>query len=125
MKIKIGTKDRETVKFHLEDFDVVAPVSAGTIDIQRAKDMLKKELSSPVFTEPGTRNNSAVNICIALHVLGVHDPELWLINFFRQYDHLFNYEDFNELLNHAERVCDYVDNWGPVNLEYKALDYSL
>lgn len=125
MKVKIGTRNKETAKFHLEDFDVVTPVSAGTIDTQRAKDMLKNELSSSTFTKPGTRNNSAVNICIALHVLGVDDPELWLINFFKRYDHLFDYEDFNELLNHAERVCDYVNDWGPATLEYKALDYSL
>lgn len=125
MKVKIGTRNRETVKFHLEDFDVVVPVSAGTTDIQVAKDMLKRELAFPNFTKPGTRNNSAVNICIALHVLGVDDPELWLINFFKRYDHLFDYEDFDKFLDHATRICDYIDDWGPATLEYKALDYSL
>lgn len=126
-KITIGRADkRKAIAFELSDFGVIKKdVRATTLEKEQAEKILLKELGSNLLTAPGFRNDQAVNLCIALHVLGIHDVELWLSLFLDEYSDMFHTADILEFNQHAYRVSLYVDDWGPKGQEYRALDFLL
>ena len=92
----------------------------STFAKQQAIGILNAVTNDSQFMHAGHRNNQAVNFCIALHVLG-HDPKKALADW-RWQDSANDHFLFGQ---HVNRVCDYLDSWGPEGKEDLALDYIL
>ena len=71
----------------------------------------------------GRRNQDAVNMCIALHVLGCGDIDAWLG--WMQDIHVISSHDLELFTEHIERVVGYLDSWGPTGDKGAALGFVL
>ena len=95
------------------------------LEKEQAEEILTTELESNLLTFPGFRNDQAVNLCIALHVLGVQDEEQWLSSFLNKYNDAFIISDIIEFNQHVHRVSLYLNDWGPKGREYNALGFLI
>ena len=77
------------------------------------------------FIASGHRNDTAVNMCIALHVLGISDIEGWFDKFFIKFDNRFDKDEVKYFMDHVYRVINYIDTWGPEGKQGEALGYML
>lgn len=91
-------------------------------DKQKAEEMLADLVGDPNFMSAGRRNDDAVNLCIALHIIG-HDPLDW----FERYAQSIGMEIglMLKALEHIARVVPYLSKWGPKGDEGRALDYKI
>ncbi len=94
-------------------------------DRQWALDVLSEVLSASYFTKPGTRNDSAVDGCCALHCLGCADVESWFRGFFADCPRFFKKEYVDLFLDHVGRVALYLNEWGPEGYEEDVQNYTI
>ena len=73
--------------------------------------------------KPGRRNDDAVNLCIALHVLGCLDTLAW-IDLMKD-KHVIHWLDMAKFYSHILRVEPYTLKWGPEDHMGLALDYTI
>lgn len=93
--------------------------SASDSQINMALGMIAAMCKDPRLGQTGRRNDDAVDLCIAVHVLG-YDAEEWIPEMLA--NHRIDPFDYTEFLGHVERVTEYLDSWGPVGNEGDALD---
>lgn len=135
MKITIecGTLNLFKKTIDLDSFDSETDTGASNAEKMKAIDLLIKTMDDPDFANDGHRNKCAVNLCIALHVLG-YDPYKWIRAFcdWASTDvRWFWSSDLTAFMEHVERVCghgggeDYPKRWGPEGNEGRALDYVI
>lgn len=99
--------------------------SATTEEKARAEEIIQRLTSDPLFMKPGRRNDDAVDLCIALRVLGHPDPLSWFQEFVKENDGRFSYSDLARGEEHIERIAPYAESWGPIGNEGEALDYCI
>ncbi len=97
--------------------DTTARVSSVT----KAADILDKLLDDPKLGQSGRRNDDAVDISIALWVLGIDSPSSWLEH--TVYEQTMVTSTWSEWLDHLERVEGYLESWGPKDKRDEALRY--
>ena len=133
MKVYCGTRMPVHFDIDIDDYATAAPTDANSVLTDadpvirdKAITLLQSTMFDDTFADDGCRNDDAVNACIALHVLG-YDPKVWFENFFdaNNQDSKFFETDIDKFMDHVERVCDYVDVWGPVGSESDALTFAL
>lgn len=93
-------------------------------EVERALGLLCGILSESEFMEPGWRNDQAVNISIALHVLGFN-PSKWLEIFLNKTPFGYNTNDWEIFQDHLNRIEEYLFFWGPQGLEEQAFDFCV
>lgn len=93
-------------------------------DIQWAVDTLNDALSRVYFTTPGSRNDSAVDTSIALHVLGCKDTVKWFDEFFRD-NPWFGERNVSAFRRHLIRVEPYLEEWGGFGNEGGATVFAI
>lgn len=93
-------------------------------DIQWAIDVLNDALSRSYFTTPGTRNDSAVDTSIALHVLGCLDTIKWFDEFFLN-NPWFEERNVSAFRHHLQRVEPYLEEWGGYGNEGGATVFTI
>lgn len=127
LKVFVGTRHPEEVAFFMDDYATCKTRNCSDVEELTARNILKNILTQgKSFANDGHRNNDAVNLCIALHVLG-YDPEEWISNFTNDgiIKPLFYECDLIKFMEHVERVCGYIHQWGPAGNEQQALKYAL
>lgn len=72
----------------------------------------------------GRRNDDAVNLCIALHVLGIEDMEAWFNEAYDKHAGSSN-NNWYEFMEHVNRVSRYLCAWGPDNDMGRALEKQI
>lgn len=95
--------------------------SADDDEIKEAFKILDDLWMDKNLGAPGRRNDDAVNMCIALHVLGCCKGDKWfaLMGDFHQ----ISAHDHRMFGDHWMRVQDYVSKWGPDGNQGQALEY--
>ena len=96
--------------------------NARASEIRKAVDMLERYALDPNFGTSGRRNNDAVNVCIAAHVLGF-DAADWVAKLCEH--HCIDVHDLNEFEDHVSRVCEYLGSWGPDDDLGRALEKTI
>lgn len=123
-----GTKEVKTIEVMLADYGVKHKRVLFEDHEKKARKLLEDTMDDISFINDGCRNEDAVNSCIALHVLG-YWPEEWFENFFADEEKVgmetFFSTDVDTFMEHVERMCKYVEKWGPEGQEHLALDYAL
>lgn len=124
MDITCGTNNVRTIKdFNISDYGVIELKDNVSDDQKKTAILLIEETMDTVtFISSGHRNDDAVNMCIALYVLG-YDPVKWFENFFHAYEDLFYGADVDFFYDHVTRVIPYLPEWGPENDRGNALYY--
>jgi hypothetical protein len=131
--IKCGTRNLQKITIDLDFFGSDTDTGASNAEKMKAIDLIIRTMDDPDFANDGHRNKCAVNLCIALHVLG-YDPLLWteaFCNWAFQDKGWFWSSDLDKFMKHVERVCgygggeDYPKRWGPEGNEGRALDYVI
>lgn len=115
------------VAFHIQDYayqDWKYEVECEQDDIDWAIATLNDALSRSYFTTPGTRNDSAVDTSIALHMLGCMDTIKWFDEFFRN-NPWFEERNVNAFRHHLQRVEPYLEEWGGYGNEGNASNYAI
>lgn len=123
MEVECGTMDVEKFQFDLDRYGE-CNCKVDSRQHKEAYDLLRKTMDDRTFIDDGHRNDDAVNGCIALHVMG-YDPQTWFTNFFTDHEDRFWNCDIEKFEDHVERVCKYIDAWGPEGHEGQALLYAL
>ena len=91
---------------------------ANSMQQTKAFAVLQDLVNDPAFGSDGRRNDDAVNLSIALWVLG-YDPLVW---FDALDDEVDLGDDYSYMKEHMDRVHDYIDVWGPGWNKAKALE---
>ena len=126
-KARFGTKKPVNVEICVTDFaeQHKGKHMGNPEGVVKALEILKKDLNlGREWISDGTRNDFAVNDCIALWVLGM-DPGAWFQSFFAVYDYAFYPSDIRKFMDHIERVQWYLDGWGPEGHREDALSYMI
>lgn len=127
IKVSCGTCKLHLFGFDLDEFCEQVPTGATEDEVERAIELLEETMDDPTFADDGCRNEDAVNICIALHVLG-YDAVAWLDGFWDRYgkqgDTFFD-SDWDKFEEHYNRVSKYLSKWGPKENEGNALNYTI
>ena len=127
MECYCGTKCAEIFEIELDDYSALYETSATDEQMSEAFKLLRDTMTDVHFADDHYRNNSAVNACIALHVMG-YDAEGWFENFCAEQgkdtEHWY-LSDLDSFMTHVERVCGYLSKWGPRGNEGNALNYSI
>ena len=113
----------EKLKLEIHELGATLYGTTATDDeIETALVMLEELVCDPDFAHTGRRNHDAVNLCIAVHVLGYDEREL-----IDQLEDKVYLSDADEYLfdEHVDRVLDYVDSWGPKDNMGKAIGYAI
>lgn len=87
----------------------------------KAIDILFELLNDPKLGQAGRRNDDAVDISIALWVLGIDSPCNWLEH--TVYEQSMATTIWAEWSDHLERVEGYLESWGPKDKRDEALRY--
>lgn len=124
MTITCGTMRKNEIVVDLDQFGIKRPTRATTQEQAEAFDLLKATMDDETFADDHCRNEDAVNSCIALHVLG-YNPKDWFYRFMEEFDDMFFSTDLYKFKEHVERVCEYVEKWGPDGNEGRALDFVI
>lgn len=115
------------VAFYAQDYayaDWKHEVECDEDDIQWAIGVLNDALGRSYFTTPGTRNDSAVDTSIALHVLGCSDTVKWFDEFFRN-NPWFEERNVSAFRRHLLRVEPYLEEWGGFGNEGGAISFAI
>lgn len=124
IKVRCGTRTCYDIIIDVESYAPLLSAGVDQEDKLTALGILKQEMDTPRFAASGYRNNQAVNCGIALHVLG-YDPETWFENFFEEFGSMFEPLDISAFEEHLDRICPYLDSWGPAGSEEYAFAYTL
>jgi hypothetical protein len=128
MTVCCGTYRAEEFEIDLDSYVKPKPTDASLDELDKAYDLLKKTMGNSTFANDGNRNNSAVNGCIALHVMG-YDAVAWFNAFCedQKINHLKRWYlvDLDLFMEHVERVGKYLSKWGPEGNEGAALNYTV
>lgn len=125
IEVECGTALLKDVSFKVSDYGKFDATSASVVAQSMALSLLMSTMDDPDFADDGCRNNGAVNLSIALHVLGCESPEKWLREFFKAHEDQFHIMDMDLMIEHMQRVGDYLWKWGPVGDEGSAIKYIL
>lgn len=126
--VPLCVKDEESadgykIVDHPLDFECTSyGTNASGAQLDRAFKMLCNYTADPKLGKAGRRNNDAVNLCIAVHVLGF-DAEEWIGNLVSE--HRIAADDMMEFADHVTRVCEYLDIWGPDSDLGRALEKTI
>lgn len=123
MEVECGTRNIEKFMVDLDKYGE-CDCKVDPRQHKEAYDLLRRTIDDHTFISDGHRNDDAVNGCIALHVMG-YDPQAWFNDFFAANEDKFWDRDIEKFEDHVERVCDYIDVWGPDGHEEQALLYAL
>ena len=93
--------------------------NADSLQQTKAFAVLQDLMNDPEFGTDGRRNDDAVNMSIAVWVLG-YDPLEWFGSLDDVVD--FDSDDFRYMNEHLGRIYDYVKAWGPDGNKALALD---
>ena len=127
IKVSCGTHIVRSFDFDLDEFCEAIPTGATEDEVECAIELLKETMDDPTFADDHCRNEDAVNICIALHVLG-YDAVAWLDGFWERYakpSDVFWDSDWDRFEEHYNRVSGYLSKWGPDGNEGNALNYTI
>ena len=127
MEVFCGTKKAEAFEIDLDSYDRFISSEATDEQMSEAFQLLRDTMSDSSFADDGNRNNSAVNACIALHVMG-YDAYAWLENFCAEQGKIHNrwfQSDLDKFMEHVDRVTPYLSGWGPQGDEGNALKYAI
>lgn len=105
-----------------DDYTNVSPMDMDE-DWKLAKSIFDDYAGDDGAFEAGRRNDDAVDLCIALHVLGERDVIGTIKDAMR--DGGADQEDRILAMDHVRRVAPYLDGWGPEGSEYRALLYTI
>lgn len=125
IEIECGTALLKDINFKISDYGKFTGTSASVAAQGMALSLLMSTMDDLDFADDGCRNNGAVNLSIALHVLGCKSPEQWLRDFFEAHGDQFHAIDMDLMIEHMQRVGDYLWKWGPVGNEGSAIKYML
>ena len=125
IEVECGTALLKDVSFKVSDYGKFIGTFASTAAQNLALTLIKTTMDDPDFANDGCRNNGAVNLSIGLHVLGCESPEKWLQDFFEAHGDQFHIMDMDLMIEHMQRVGDYLWTWGPVGNESAAFRYML
>lgn len=125
IEIECGTALLKDINFKISDYGKFAGTNASVAAQGMALSLLMSTMDDPDFADDGCRNNGAVNLSIALHVLGCKSPEQWLRDFFEAHGDQFHTMDMDLMIEHMQRVGDYLWSWGPAGDEGSAIKYML
>lgn len=123
--VECGTALLKDISFKVSDYGKFDATSASETAQNLALTLIKTTMDDPDFADDGCRNNGAVNLSIGLHVLGCQSPEKWLRDFFEAHGEQFHTMDMDLMIEHMQRVGDYLLKWGPVGDEGAAFRYML
>lgn len=128
IEVCCGTRRSEIFSIDLDSYAGKAKHN-GVVNAasqQAALEMLK-DIMDQYFAKDHYRNRSAVNSCIALHVLG-YDALEWLKAFCAEQEAVdgrwFN-SDLDKFMEHVECVVPYLEKWGPEGHVANALGFAL
>lgn len=125
IEVECGTALLKDVSFKISDYGKFTDTNASVAAQGMALSLLMSTMDDPDFADDGCRNNGAVNLSIALHVLGCESPEKWLREFFKAHEEQFHIVDMDLMIEHMQRVGDYLCKWGPVGDEAAAIKYMM
>lgn len=125
IEVECGTALLKDISFKVSDYGKFGATSASETAQDLALTLVKTTMDDPDFADDGCRNNGAVNLSIGLHVLGCKSPEKWLRDFFEAHGNQFRTIDMDLMIEHMQRVGDYLWTWGPVGDEGAAFRYML
>ena len=125
--VNIGTKNPTKFSVDLDEFG--DRISDTKLDVGGVKDDMIAVLEHDMnlgdqWISDGTRNDFAVNDCIALWVLG-YNPEKWFEAFLDAHGQLFWISDIEAFLDHVHRVSEYLGKWGPLGSRNRAIDFMI
>jgi len=134
MKIFCGTLSPKAIEIDLCNYGEPTSTNASDEEQRDAFELLYNTMNDTSFAGDHCRNRSAVNSCIALHVLGFN-PVKWFDNFFADQNiyKMFFYVDIARFMDHVHRVCghgsghyvNYLLRWGPKGNEGEAFRYAI
>lgn len=104
------------------DYTNVSPADMDE-DWRLAKSIFDDYVSDEGAFEAGRRNDDAVDLCIALHVLGERDVIGTIEDAMKAGG--ASQEDRILAMDHVRRVAPYLDGWGPEGCEHRALLYTI
>lgn len=125
IEVECGTELLKDVSFKVSDYGKFDETRASEAAQNLALTLIETTMDDPDFADDGYRNNGAVNLSIGLHVLGCKSPEQWLREFFEEHGEQFHTMDIDLMIEHMQRVGDYLWTWGPSGDEGAALKYML
>ena len=125
VKVECGTYETKDISFKVSDYGKFDGTSASKTEQDMALSLLVSTMDDWNFANNGNRNKGAVNLSIALHVLGCISPRKWLLDFFSEHEGSFHRIDMNLMDDHMIRVEGYLRSWGPVGNEGAALHYVI
>lgn len=125
IEVKCGTRLLKDISFKISDYGKFDTTSASEAAQNLALTLVKTTMDDTNFADDGCRNNGAVNLSIGLHVLGCKSPEQWLREFFEEHRKHFHIIDMDLMMEHMQRVGDYLWKWGPAGDEVAAIRYML
>lgn len=112
--------------FDLGLTEIHCKTSATASQVYTAFCMANDLWMDPLLGSKGRRNKDAVNLCIALHVLGIDDVCEWanVARDMRVHRHAYttSIDSWSEFEEHVQRVSEYLCAWGPDNDMGRALD---
>lgn len=119
-------EDREGPSCGTHSLDLRGITNYGTdarpAEIRKALDIIEDLCRDPDLGTSGRRNNDAVNLCIAAHVIGFDAIE-WIEEMCIH--HCIDVADLAEFRDHFERVYEYLGAWGPAGDRGRALDKTI
>lgn len=125
IEVECGTALLKDISFKVSDYGHFIGTGASETAQNLALTLIKTTMDDPDFADDGCRNNGAVNLSIGLHVLGCQSPEKWLRDFFEAHGEQFHTMDMDLMIEHMQRVGDYLLKWGPIGDEGAAFRYML
>jgi len=105
---------------------IMRDTTASRDDIVDAIEMLDKLLDDRALGSDGRRNDDAVNLCIALHVLGVSTPFRWCQHVIKYHKVMVSsISKWMAFAEHIIRVEKYLDSWGPADNMGRAMMFVI
>lgn len=127
LNFTIHQNTEHSVTFVVQDYapnEWKEEVECDSDDIDWAIDTLNDALSRSYFTTPGTRNDSAVDASIALHMLGCTNTIAWFDEFFKD-NPWFEERNVHAFRHHLQRVYPYLEEWGGYGNEGNASCFAI
>lgn len=109
-------------------FEIDEPEEVDRDSLKEACEALSTELCYRKLAQPGTRNETAVNMLCAMRVIYPGCDEDWYVDKAEEFLRnlcMINERNLEAMREHLERVAPYLEYWGPDGSEEDALDYRI
>lgn len=123
MKVEYRIAGSDTIL----SFEVEKPEDIDEDMFEEACNALTAELRYTRLAQPGTRNETAVNMLCAMRVIYPGQEADWYVDKAEELLGMCTVIAHNIAMmrEHFERVAPYLDSWGPDGSEEDALDYMI